>query len=545
MAITGQVQFGELLKRLEQGISFKTNKFITKDLIETVKQEGDNISLPSNGYICSNIPEYRQSMLQLYDGTFGLIEGVNDIPDDIKVCQASLMDSLHFGYDVNTEEFALYTMNIGLLDGSKEPYQEKILNAIMAKNKVGEAKAFRVDIEYPDEVGDDPSCCLTYKLVDPRKAKLDETNILLVPFFSVYNLCCMVEAYIKSGIVLKTVQDVHGDRKVRCVTIDHAKLKKYAVDVDVSVLKPIYFSLAGFLYAPVLGAPNTTAGVTRIDLFKLSQVKRITTAKEIQSLGVHVVKDPISEMVKENAIITSMMFLMSQDQEKFYHVYDELPRREEILPSVEADGFTQAKISMYLHSLKSAELKKVLSLLPSAKAQILDTQEVFTKNEDLGKLTGSELLGYLKTNVCRVLLRKKDFGLSTVICTNSPEILAKVYGKDYFKYYESFNARLGRALEDVENSHKPILHALEEYGFDDTDPQDFFGKVVDKQGSMDANVDVYKDVVYELYGKKQRKSAETSNILVRSMDAYLSKKGAENYYRYVDPGKIINVKLLS
>lgn len=541
IAIKGSISIQELLMRMEGTTSYNSMGWISKTLIETVKSDGDNVSVPTHGCACECMEGYEESLVSKYNGYFGIYKEVNNVSRCIKAAQAALMESVQFGFDTETEKYALYTANPGLFTGDKDCFTDKCLEGIIKKNhSAAQLKAWRVDIEY---ISDDTDT-VNYSMVNNMKVALDEERVLLVPFLSIYSLMSMIKHFVSRGGIIRAAQDIDGSNKVRFVSSNSEVIKKYSPGADVEYIKPQYFVWDAFMYLPVLGAPGTTACVTNVNLFKLYSLKRVNSLNELRESGVRIIKDPVSEMVKENAIITSMMFLAAQDQEKFYHVFEELPRRAEILPDIDTEGFTSANISMYLHSLKAGELKKVLSLLPDAKQKIVNSSLVICKYEEVPDCNPIQLCGLLQNKVCRVLIRKKDFSLSTIICTNNKDILKAVYGEDYMKYYEGFSVRLRFALSEVEEG-RPVLDALMANGFDEVDAQDFFARVVEKQGNMEPNIDTYRDVVYDIYGKKQRKPAETSNIMVRTLNSYLSKSGAVDYYRYVDPKKILKVAVLS
>lgn len=563
--LEGFLNTKELEGRLMKTKQFTHPNEMKTHFLERLSSEGHNISMPTNGYFAEITPAYRQELINLYNGTFGIYEGVTSIPDDLKVSQGALLDSLHFGVDVQKEEFALYTMNPGLFIPEMAILTDKMLKLIFEKNKIGEVKALRVDLAYKVNVlrvdlackllKHPPADCtglddykVSFKLVNHRKVIDDNEQVLLVPVMGSIMLSTVIQDFIKRGYVLKTVQDTLNMEKVRCITNSSDVLKKYC-DTPEAVsdkLKAEFFPYKAFFYAPVIGAPSTTAMVTNVNLFKLCELKKLSSTRDLTQLGVQKPKDPIDSMVQESVVKTILMELKRNNPDELVRVVNKLPRRDELMPNVGEEEIMEKHIATYLHTIKRADMVKVFKVVPGASDLFKTRREAFTKCERFTG-TGEELNALLKTSLCRVIIRKTDFTLSSITCTNSRDILMKLYGENYFAEYEGFSVRLRAALSDYNDLGRSFEDAMNAYGLEEL-ANDTVMKSADslvKEGKCTSITDALEEVAYALMQKKRSARAQTSNIMVRTTDAYLTGNSAEDYYRYIDPSKVVNVFVLS
>ena len=542
--LEGVLNTKELEGRLMKTKQFTHPNEMKTHFLEKLSSDDHNISMPTNGYFAEITPEYRQELLNLYNGTFGIYEGVTSIPDDLKVSQGALLDSMHFGVDIQTEEFALYTMNPGLLIPDMTILPDKMLKQIFDKNKIGELKAFRVDMEYNLLESGDYN--VSFKLVNHRKVIDDDSQVLLVPVISSIMLSSVIQDFIKRGYVLKTVQDTLNMEKIRCITNAQDVLKKYCDTPDAisETLKAEFFPYKAFFYAPVIGAPSTTAMVTNVNLFKLCELKKLSSSRELTQLGIQKPKDPIDSMVQESVVKSIMMELKRNNPDELVRVVNKLPRRAELMPNVGEEEITERHIASYLHTIKRADMVKVFKVVPGASDLFAKRREAFTKCEHFTG-TGSELNALLKSSLCRVIIRKKDFTLSSITCTNSRDILTKVYGENYFAEYEGFSVRLRAAISDYNDLGRPLDDSLKANGLEELQGISEVAQSLVKEGECSSITDALEQAAYNLTERKKKASAQTSNIMVRTVDAYLTGNGAEEYYRYIDPSKIVSVFVLS
>ena len=545
------LEISELQNNLLKTYQFKHYKSIDSYFIQGIKR--GEVSMPTNGFYCTDlVPEHRQELIDLYDRTFGLYDGVNDIPDSIKVSQGALLDSVHYGYNLGTGSFELYTMNPGLFDPDMLILSEKMLNDIFKKNLVGELKSLRVDVEYYQSNQNDTTVSeLTYKLVNHRKAvndneeevgtKPDNEIVILVPLVAGIRLCSAIMSFLEKNFTLKVSQEVSGLQKVRCITQNKEILKHYCDDESfVEAMNTVaqYYPYKGFFYAPVVGAPSTTAMFTNVNLFSLEGISKVSSYKEMQQMGIQKAKNGLETVMSEIAIKPCLVQLKGNDYAMFEEVMEKLPHFKEFIADKGIEEISEKTVSTFLHSSKHADTRKMLSVVPNAKKKFEKLSGMFTKATPIAV---DDIKDALKTNAVKVLVKKADFTLSSMICTNSSEILSAVYGDNYVAYYEGFSVRVREAINEYRNGVS-LKEAFLKYGFSKAIAEAI---AISFDKTAEPTDEEITDVAYTVCEKKQTASKQSDNIMVRNIDAYISEGKVIDYYRYIDPNRVVSAFVLS
>lgn len=511
-------------------------------LLQTLQQKGDNVAIPTLSFFLSKQPKLEQEYINLYNAYMGLVGGVENIPDSLKASQGALFDGLCFGYDTSDDSFALYTMNFSLLM-DMEVNKVDMAKQCIEKNKKGEIKGYRIDIEYEQS----PES-FTFKAVNHRKPIDDDSNVLLVPYIAVVRLMKMMESFLNSGSVLKTKQLVGGTEKVRCISKNMRVLSNYCDNPEApSAVQPTFFPLKAFFYAPVLGAPSTTSMVTNINLFALSEVKKLANAEGIKKLGIEKPEDPMRTVISEPIVIAKLLALRNDNPMKFIEVIDSLPRSTELFVGVnDIEGYSSANISKYLHSLTNSEQNSVISLVPDVKEEVDNRLDLFKSGRKMTDEEKSNMRHTLRNNICKFIIRKKDCSLSSITCTNSPALLRKIYGENYFAKYEGFSIRMDEVLEELSQGRN-LREALEANGFEySEDLQEKISLILKENEEVNNYSEALTQVMANSSGVKTRARSSSSNIMVRTLNAYISEEGGvQDYYRYLDEDKIIDAMILS
>lgn len=511
-------------------------------LLQTLQQKGDNVAIPTLSFFLSKQPKLEQEYINLYNAYMGLVGGVENIPDSLKASQGALFDGLCFGYDTSDDSFALYTMNFSLLM-DMEVNKVDMAKQCIEKNKKGEIKGYRIDIEYEQS----PES-FTFKAVNHRKPIDDDSNVLLVPYIAVVRLMKMMESFLNSGSVLKTKQLVGGTEKVRCISKNMRVLSNYCDNPEApSAVQPTFFPLKAFFYAPVLGAPSTTSMVTNINLFALSEVKKLANAEGIKKLGIEKPEDPMRTVISEPIVIAKLLALRNDNPMKFIEVIDSLPRSTELFVGVnDIEGYSSANISKYLHSLTNSEQNSVISLVPDVKEEVDNRLGLFKSGRKMTDEEKSNMRHTLRNNICKFIIRKKDCSLSSITCTNSPALLRKIYGENYFAKYEGFSIRMDEVLEELSQGRN-LREALEANGFEySEDLQEKISLMLKENEEVNNYSEALTQVMANSSGVKTRARSSSSNIMVRTLNAYISEEGGvQDYYRYLDEDKIIDAMILS
>lgn len=539
-SIVGKVASSELDYKLSSTIMGSKVNDIDSFLMSKLSNSGDNVEYPSISYLAESNPDIGHSFIQLYNGTMGLVKGVEVIPDEVKILQGALLDGLCYGYDVATGDVDIYTMNIDLLADMSDTSVD-MTKQIMDKNKKAELKAYRIDAEYT--VSSDE---FTFKAVNHRK-KLDiDETVIMIPYLAGIRMMKMIETFLNSNMVLKTSQTVNGGVKMRCITKNKRVLEKFCDSPSaVSGVESSFFPMRGFFYAPVVGAPSTTAMVTNIRLFALDEIQKVDSVQALRKLGVEKPDDPVEQMLTEQVIVAKMMELKGDEEggsPKFKSLVSKLPRVDDLIP--DQSDVSSATISKYLHSLSKEEISDVSVLVPGASRTIGRRCKVFTDERPFTEDEMKDLRGTLKKYICRFIIRKKDCSLSSITCTNSNVLLSDIYGDDYFKTYEGFGVRFYELLSEIYEGRASI-EALESNGFEVTDES---VKLTDEARNNPNNAKLESELKALLSGAegvKTRSSSSANSIMVRTLSAYLVNGSSVDYYRNVDPSKIVRASVLS
>lgn len=556
-SISGVRQSSDLERQLGSTIMDQYFSRIDSYLLDGLRKQGENIYIPSVQLLIDEIPELKAKLIDLYNRTMGLEEGVQHIPDDLKALQGALLDGLVFGYDFMDETFSLYTMNFGLLTGEDDFTTKDYASEVMKKNIMGVCKGYRVDIKYQESEDS-----FSYKCVNQRSKELDDERVVLVPYVSVVRVMKMISAYLGSGSVLMVRQDVEGVDKIRFITTNiNALMRKTAhLSKDIAA-RARYFPLAGFFYAPVVGASVLTSMVTNINVFRLNELRKAPSDTQkleavYRKFGVTASKDPVDELLVHMAIVKAFMIVKSTKSESMSGLVAKLPRVDTILFGVEnVEDISEAIISKYINSLSEKETQQVCDLL----FDYCDIEGIYS---NLKKAFGSNkvqaltqldlqpenLKNILKKYVCKFTIQKSDCRLSSVIGTNSTELLECVYGEGYFNKYESLGSRYWKAISVASDTGTDLLDVLLKYDIDVKDipeVQSEYSKKLENPDFLNNDAmlrDFYKTVCKGL-GKQYRSpsSSDSEIVMLRTVDSYLDAEGKPvDYYKYIDPKHVVS-----
>ena len=346
MASTVEVSIENLNKLLERSIFRKHCSTLVKRVSKNLMaKEEPNVVIDALEVLTGNkdgIPGLRNELLAKYG--YKLPGAVEVIPKTIQIFQAALMDSLMFGLNYETGNISLYTLNERIIEYLGVD-SEKMLSKAYNLNKQGILHAYRIDVSYesPDNV--------IYKAVSLNKnTNIYADNIALFPYETIEGVLVLIDSLLGRGCVLKTVQVIEGLRKERFITTYQPVLKKFCDSLDaIDGLNVIKYPLEGYLYAPVIGAPSTTAMVTKISVFNLDY---LSTVKKMSDITVEKAVNPTETLVKNRLIIRRLGELESIDPVSFSKVMETLPRRDELfVDELSREIPTVVALSKYLNSI--------------------------------------------------------------------------------------------------------------------------------------------------------------------------------------------------
>lgn len=286
---------------------------------------------------------------------------------------------------------------------------------------------------------------LKFDPVIPR-SKLRLNQEVVVPFGC-------VEASMKYILQLASqeVLRVSMGGKRRFVTTNADLLRRvYSEDrVQELVGNVIVNPLAGGFYLPSIGASISTFGLTNIKLEDVDIITPVSMDKVLQSMdmsGLRVDYTLSARWFKREMLSGNSMFDLSTVRnianilkaEGFWGFKDVDVDTADIYTLIGAMVDAEIYDSQAYQAMKAyPDLFSLDKFLSQPKPYGSRVVKVPTDNIDKEKL--GELL---RTGVYKIVISKRKGGLSTVIGTNSPAHLKRVYGEHYLETYESEGIRL-------------------------------------------------------------------------------------------------------
>lgn len=540
------------LKSIEDNLIAKTKLFKHSAKADTMLANMvrglEDFAMPTMDCFAMEVcPDYGKELLNMYNGTMGLYDVVNEIPDDLKVLQASVFDSLCYGYNTGNETVSIYTLNLSLLGIDEDPLDDKFLKKVAEQNALGIVVAYRVDLELVESSAD--NSIYDFKLVMPRKPNIiDNENIVLVPILIGVRFFTMLKTYMAKKFVLMVKQLMSDGNlvKTRCITENVPVIAKYSYTGDVSLpanlLKSKYDFLNATAYVPSIGAPCTTSMLTGIHPFAVTEIRRLEGSSQLKEYGIYKDSKPMETEAKKSIIVRYLNDAsLNSDMQLGYQEYINNCPRADI---TNLFGASEAVIYSYLDSLSKAELNDCVKRLP--KEYILKAKNISEMYTCLREATEGEMASIydtLKQHVCKIMIKRKTAGFTSIACTNDSDCLKTIYGDDYFNKYESFGVRVKYMINEMRQV-SDLESLLVKYGFDVkmdalvNFTKENYGKVNDEN---------LISGMYDIYSKRRNASSDNDNLIrVRCTNATIGENGAvHEYYKYIDITKIERVLILS
>lgn len=554
-----------LEEKLKDSIFNRHYRVMDRYIYENLKKKGSNFFIPTIQTLVERSPELEEELINLYNRKFPM-SYTGDIDYEIKLLQASVFDGLVVGLNIEKDgEFQIYTANTKAIFGIDINSRFNIEKTLeMNRNRI--VHAVRIDIEYTSEKG------FKYKVVGLNK----NTNLHifdietfrgrfhLVPYIAIQRSMRFFKDMLDDMRVLDVKQDKGELCKRRYITTRVNELVKYSDNEEFAKsLKPSYFPLKGFFYAPSLGASSLSTGVTRIDLLDVSNVRNVTKVNMPSKVS------GFDDMIKESSMFSILTEMYDNDIKRYQEIVDKLPNTNVLTGAVfDVDKGVLRPLSIikYMYSLSSSEKAEVESYIPGLNEEVFRKKSVLNKYEKLNPFDYSldEIRRMLKTGVYKFIIRKKNCNYSSITATNSEKLLASMYGRDYFSKYESFGVRLYkleyllRRVSDLnresivpifnycgfpsdDNTIGSVLEELRLNGFNfRNEEHDSIGNRGSKFHGVLANILEDKDRVGR--GKAIRSSSSNEGvILVRKCFASMTSSGSVDFYRYLDMSKVISM----
>jgi len=541
-AVLSKMRATELDKLLGNNIYKKYRKVMDAYIIDNLKNDGE-FSIPIIQTLVEESSPLGKHLIELYDRKI-LLDRAKGISNEMKILQASAFDGLVVGVNIaKGGELAIYTANTDVIFGI-DSESKFSMDKTFELNEQGIVNAVRIDIEYTSEDGFD------YKVVSLNKNTnlqiVDEETgkgrFFLVPYIAIQRSMAFFEEYLKDGRTMEVIQDVEGLMKVRYISTKVTELEKYCDSKEfVKTLKPEFFPLKGFFYAPVLGASSLTTGRTKIDLVNVSKVSLVSKPKVEKADKV------VENLIVESTIQKALVSLYNSDLEEYSRLVEKLPKRSKFFDDM-SDMPSPVVLMKYYHQLRGADLDKFYKVVSPYMVEtdygVLQESINMCEEVHLDGIGVDEVKKMLKQGIYKINIRKKDCRYSSMIVSNNEEILKKFYGDDYFGLYESLGTRLYK-LEDMVFDGIDLSEALDYCGFPSDretvkDVQEVLKSNEVERSQHERLAEIFKSE--DTVGKGVRKSSSNSNIiLVRKCFASLGSNGAIDFYRYLDVSKVVSI----
>ena len=364
------------------------------------------------------------------------------------------LSSLFFAYELKTGKIALYTSSLSLLKqlatqnflkGKKQPIaielqdiEKKIYDSDRIKKSIKEGNKL-VSVRLDSEV---VGTNIVFTPTIPRSA-IDLNEFIIVPFIAVNEAMTMLNGLLQDR-VLKVVQ---GD-KTRVITKNLQLLTSiYGESRARYLISQVPDARVLRFYVPSVGASIYTAGITNIHLERVDSIELVNSLAEID----------LSEIKLD----------YSQAKDFFLNTLKKLPAKD---VHVLADALCTQQ-----YNLNAKEAKKEIADIVDCMydREVYDFMKQYPqyfnlteykklpsrfgdKYEDLPIPSSiDELKSLLSKGVYKILINNRSGSMSTVICSNDSKCLEKLYGKKYFRNYESEGNRL-REMKKVVKAKFPI-----------------------------------------------------------------------------------------
>lgn len=403
----------------------------------------DVFYLPNINTLCNLSNEFRNDIVFAYESRLPITGKDGDVTEGMKVLQGMALDGLFYAYNLEKDLLELYTAN------------DQVLNSVHGGgtynagktyelNMKGIVNAMRIDVTYQSPHSGEYEAKAT-RLAGARV--LDHEKFLFIPYGVIARFIQMFKSMLGRGRVVRVIHNADGAPHERLVSVNPAVLSEFNHDSGfTSSLEMVDFRYNGSLYLPVVGAPSTTAGITRIDFAGIDKVEAVHR----REVSVEVAdNDPWSMIEREiTKIFVRQVFASGDDSVK--------PRLWKLLKRLGTEIPFDSEEYEYIravHDLSSTERSKLWELLPPKLAEYGDRMANLLDRFEPVAIPKSvpDLQKLMLDAVYRiVVMRSKGGSFYTVYATNNNQVLEMAYGKNYISRYEDENVRLRSFLNSYE-----------------------------------------------------------------------------------------------
>lgn len=521
--------------------------------------KSDEFDIPNLGALCNRAPELRDGLTFLYESTLPVTGKDGPVGESMKVNQGMALDGLFYAYNLDNGEFKLYTANPIVLNSlhggggfnSSKTYEH---------NMNGIINAMRVDVKYLSPRTGVYEAKAT-RLTGPRV--LDTEKFLFVPYYVITRLIQMLVSLLNAGRVVEIVHNADGAPHQRLVSMNPTVLSEYNHDsAFTSDLKMVDFRYTGGLYLPVVGAPSTTSGITRINFANLDRVSTVNR----RSVDLEPADNNPFRMIEREIIkIFVRQVFASENDDVKPMLWDLLRKLKTDIPYDSKEYEYQRAITDMAPDTRNRlwnRLPPGLIKYGERMNSLIDRYEAVEIPE-----TVSDLRQMLNKALYRIVVMRSTGTFFTVYATNSNSILRMAYGDNYVARYEDQGVRLRSFLYSYNRDGEKALTRPVLGGSGGGIAE--ASSMTDGQGieSTSAPGDVrrglagygLKDVIEDVAGNdrevleyvlKQAEESEENHrrspddkLLVRAL--FVSAQLGDSIYRYIIPRHIYSIARVS
>ena len=427
----------------EINIFNKYTSEIKQMLVKNINKE--SFVVPTLFTFLREFSGFRDTLITNYNSSYPY-EKSEGVSVDVKVYQSAMDEGIVFAYNLETQKLSIYTSRIrtlNLIDKQNKFDKEKTLE----KNLKGIVHCMRLDVSY---IGNDET---DIELKATTKDKITPETHVLIPFLVFHLIEKLIEHSFKKGRVLKITQNLNGVLKERFLTENPLILANHNENGSVIANESWYFSGCGYFYAPVLGAPSNTSGMSRVDILNIEKIQLVEGTTNL----CEVAKSSNEALFAPQIFSWILRSLIDKDEQKARQFLNLLCRLESVkskVANIDTEDIQEykdkvLKATSLLTESELEEIKSAFSLIYLDRLEhyrsILKEYQPIAVPETL-----EQLERLLKTGAYKITLITSGSKLSVVYCTNNSGILRKLYGDDFDTKFESVGNRIRKVNKLLE-----------------------------------------------------------------------------------------------
>lgn len=461
------------------------------------------------------------------------------------------LSSLFFAYELSTGKLCLYTSSMSilkqlatrqLLKGKKQPIAIELQDI---EKKLYESDRIKKSIKDGDKLiavrlDSEVAGTNVYFIPTIPRSAIDLNNFLVVPFLAVNEAM----SYLNSILQEKVLRIIQGD-KVRIVTKNLQVLSSvYGSSRAQYLISQVPDARVLRFYVPSLGASVYTSGITNIHLENIDSIEIVNSLAEVDlseiNLDYSQAKDFFLKSIKD--LPASDIHSIANDLNIQQYNANVKEARKEIAEII--DVLYDREVYDFMKDRPQYFNLEVYKTLPS---------KFGNKNEEVAiPQSIQDLKNLLSRGIYKVLINNRTGSMSTVICSNDSKCLEKIYGKKYYRNYESEGNRL-RAMESYMKKKFPVvISAGDLVKLRDKFNLNYICSSVNLEVNAPDEITksqpVFDEINKYLLDIEMRKTVvkQPHLVVVRSCEAKLDNEGNPvGFYKNIDIKSIVSINRLS